>query len=78
VTTRQIADWLTAAQDDLDRFEAAADLEEYLSDRSQFFGNGPLHMTDKMGTMRKVIPVAQDALFAVDGPDGCDSGSCWT
>ena len=68
--------WAELRRDDPATFDKAADLEEFLSDRNRYYGNGPLWMTDRLTPLR-LISEAQDALPFV-GPEGCEEGACWT
>jgi hypothetical protein len=74
----RVSRWSEVRRDDPERFEKSADLEEYLSDRSIYFGHGALTLSDTRRPLRSSIPEAQTALFDMDGPEGCDEGHCWT
>ena len=68
--------WRRLKREHPDVFAQAAELEQTLSDDSQRHGGLPKWLT-KAG--RPLDEVVDDQLVLdLDGPDGCDSGSCFT
>lgn len=67
--------WAEMRRDQPERYEAAVALEGRLNEKREMLGKDPVYLA-KAGTLLGMLDEAQPSLF--DGPEGCDSGYCWT
>lgn len=70
--------WAEMRRDEPRMFEAAVALEGMVLARQRIIGHDPLYLTRYGRPLDEAIDEAQEPLFAIEGPEGCDEGYCWT
>jgi hypothetical protein len=68
--------WAEMRRDEPDLFEKSAALEDTLNERRDMLGKDHVYLTRFNKPLREAVSEAQSSLF--DGPEGCDTGYCWT
>ena len=68
--------WRELKRETPDLFAKSVALETHLRERNVSFGNGPVWLTDALRPLDQVVD--DQLVLALDGPDGCDTGSCFT
>jgi hypothetical protein len=72
----RLATWTDLARDEPDLFAKACDLEDFMRNRSEVAGRGPVWMTDYAMPLSDLVNT--DQLPLPDSSEaGCDSGRCW-
>jgi len=69
--------WAEIRRDDPPLFDKVVALEEHLLLQRRRRGMTDVYISSRGGPLSE-LSQAQDRLFDVDGPDGCDSGHCFT
>ena len=69
--------WQDMARDEPELFEKSCDLEDFMRERSEKAGRGPVWLTDYATPLRRLIDTNQGLLPVDDEIGECDSGSCF-
>jgi PP-loop superfamily ATP-utilizing enzyme len=70
--------WRDLAHDEPELFEKACQLEDYLRERNEGFGKGPVWLSDTLVPLRDSINHDEQRLPFDEHDAGCDSGWCMT
>jgi hypothetical protein len=70
--------WAEMRRDEPELFAKSVELERTLNQRRVTLGKDPVWLTRFNRPLDEAIGEAQTPLFTNDGPEGCDSGHCWT
>jgi hypothetical protein len=69
--------WAEQRRDEPELFWKSVELERTLNERRDMLGKDHVYLT-RFGRPLDRIGEAQTPLFDEDGPEGCDTGYCWT
>jgi hypothetical protein len=70
--------WAEMRRDEPELFAKSVELERTLNQRRVTLGKDPVWLTRFNRPLDEAVGEAQTPLFTHDGPEGCDSGHCWT
>lgn len=70
--------WAEMRRDEPDLFAKSVHLETVLNERRDMLGKDPVWLTRFDKPLDRAVREAQSQLTWPEGPEGCDSGSCWT
>ena len=72
----RLEDWRKLKREQPDLFTQAVELERTLGDRRETLGKDRMWLTAKSRPLDQVVD--DQLVLDLDGPDGCDTGSCFT